>query len=91
MASVHLFLPSTSQLFANRVPPDIHSSVLADGHTHRVRGPFAVVGELEPLRLRGPIHLLTLVILDLRAENMEVFKTDASFFNNSLKRTVEKV
>lgn len=84
-------ISSTSQLFANSLPPDIDSSVPADRHAHRVRGPFAVVGELQPLRLGGLIHLLTLVILDLRAENMEVFKADASLFNYSLKQTVKKV
>lgn len=88
--SVHLFLPSTS-VICQQPTARYRLLLAADHHTHRVRGPFAVVGELEPLRLRGLIHFLTLVILDLGAKNMEIFKTDASFFNNSLKQTVEKV
>lgn len=40
-------------------------------HTHRVRGPFTVVGELQPLCLGGLIQLLTLVILDLRKRRMK--------------------
>lgn len=37
-------------------------------NTYRVGGPFTVIGKLEPLCVRGLIHLLTLVILDLKTQ-----------------------
>lgn len=48
--------------FCARFPPKARETL---GRSHRVRGPFAMIGQLEPLFVRGLIHLLALVILYL--------------------------
>lgn len=57
------------------VHPEFNAFISEDqGHmsnicTYRMVCPFTMIGELEPLRISRLIHLLTLVILDLKHKN----------------------